>query len=239
MKRESDMQAAEKSSIIRLRGVHKAYTAGEVRVPILRDASLEVRDGAIAVVFGVSGTGKTTLLNLIGALDAPDAGSVWVDGEELSGLSEKALTGFRRKKLGFVFQFYNLLPTLTARENVEAAIELMGLGRREIEERAQAYLERVGLGDKAAKFPGQLSGGEQQRVAVARALAKEPRVLLADEPTGNLDEETGLQICELFGEMNRSTGTTTVIVTHNPKVRAVADQVVSIERQCIVARGEA
>ena len=219
--------------VIELENVDKSYSAGEVRVPILKNASMIVGEGELTVVFGVSGTGKTTLLNLIGALDRPDAGSIRVDGEEISAGSEVALTEFRRAKLGFVFQFYNLLPTLTAKENVESAIELFDLDRRLIDARARDYLERVGLGDKADVFPDRLSGGEQQRVAVARALAKEPRVLLADEPTGNLDGETGLQICTLFEELNRSTGTTMVVVTHNPQIRRIAHRVVSIERQQI------
>jgi putative ABC transport system ATP-binding protein len=188
------------------------------------------------VVFGVSGTGKTTLLNLLGALDRPDAGSIVVDGEEISALSEAGRTEFRRGKLGFVFQFYNLLPTLTARENVESAVEFLELSRKEIGTRAQEYLDRVGLGDKARKYPDQLSGGEQQRVAIARALAKQPRVLLADEPTGNLDEVTAGQITGLFREMNRSTGTTMVVVTHNPQFKQIAHKVFSITGHNITPR---
>ncbi len=150
-----------------------------------------------------------------------------------STLTETQRTELRRRKLGFVFQFYNLLPTLTAKENVEASVELLGLKRKEVEDRAVEYLHRVGLADRAEKFPDQLSGGEQQRVAIARALAKQPRLMLADEPTGNLDGETGLQITELFQKMNRSTGATMVVVTHNPQIRSIADEVVSIERHKI------
>jgi putative ABC transport system ATP-binding protein len=226
----------QNARIIRMVGVDKSYRMGEVRVPILEGASLEIRAGRLVVVFGVSGTGKTTLLNLIGALDWPDGGSIQVDGEEISALPETRRTEFRRRKLGFVFQFYNLLPTLTAKENVEASVELLGVTRKEVEARTIENLRRVGLADKAGKFPDQLSGGEQQRVAIARALAKQPRLLLADEPTGNLDEETGLQITELFQEMNRSTGTTMVVVSHNPQIRRIADEVISIEKHKISCR---
>ena len=229
------MESQNPNPIIRLDGVSKSYGSGDTRVPILEDARWEVPEGRLVVVFGVSGTGKTTLLNLVGALDRADAGSIVVDGEEISLLSEPARTEFRRAKLGFVFQFYNLLPTLTARENVASAAELVHRSRGEIRTRTRVALERVGLADKADKFPDQLSGGEQQRVAIARALVKEPRVLLADEPTGNLDQETSLQITGLFQEMNRTTGTTMIVVTHNPGFREIADQVCSIENRRIVS----
>ncbi len=229
------MEKENSTPIILMRDVHKSYAFGESNVPILEDASLEISAGSLVLVFGVSGTGKTTLLNLIGALDRPEAGTIRVDGEEISTLPENDRTEFRRNKLGFVFQFYNLLPTLTAVENVASAVELLDLSRKETESRARDYLARVGLGDKAEKYPDQLSGGEQQRVAIARALAKSPRVLLADEPTGNLDEETSLQITGLFQEMNRATGTTMVVVTHNPELKKIADLVCSIEKRKIVS----
>ncbi len=223
--------------IISLEHVDKSYAAAGRTVSILKGASLKLEEGSLTVVFGVSGTGKTTLLNLIGALDYPDAGRIIVDGYELTSMSEKQRTEFRRAKLGFVFQFFNLLPTLTAQENVASAIELVSTDRSEIKQRAREYLERVGLAHKAQEFPDQLSGGEQQRVAIARALAKRPRVLLADEPTGNLDEETSLQIAGLFQLINRETATTMVIVTHNPKIREIADRIVSIEKLQIVNKG--
>jgi len=229
------MKRETRAPMIRMQDVHKSYVFGQTRVPILEGASLEVPAGSLVVVFGVSGTGKTTLLNLVGALDLPDAGSVQVDGEEISRLRETGRTEFRRQKLGFVFQFYNLLPTLTALENVASGVELLDLPGKETRRRARDGLERVGLADKADKYPDQLSGGEQQRVAIARALAKQPRVLLADEPTGNLDEETSAQITGLFREMNRTTGTTMILVTHNPELKKIADQVCSIEKRRIVS----
>ncbi len=228
------MEQPENSHIINLQSVDKEYYTGEVTVPVLEKVSLSIQEGELVVVFGVSGSGKTTLLNLVGALDLPDAGIIEVDGEAISTLSQSELTEFRRRKLGFVFQFYNLLPTLTAQENVESALELLELTRKEIETRAFDYLERVGLGDKARKFPAQLSGGEQQRVAIARALAKEPRVLLADEPTGNLDEETSRQIAALLQEMNRSLGTTMVVVSHDRQMEDVAKTIVRMKNRQVV-----
>lgn len=230
------MNPLEQDRIIRLEDVHKSYFVGETDLPILRNASMFVRKGDLAVVFGVSGTGKTTLLNLIGALDRPDMGRIEVDGEDIGAMSDSQSTEFRRRKMGFVFQFYNLLPTLTAKENVEAAVELLDLSREQVALRSLTYLERVGLIEKAHKFPGQLSGGEQQRVAIARALAKEPCVLLADEPTGNLDVDTGGRIGSLFHEMNQSTGTTMVMVTHNPQMKRIANRIFTIENHLIVEK---
>ncbi len=228
------MKPTNNASIISLQNVDKSYFIGEVTVPVLKNASLQVAEGGLVLVFGVSGCGKTTLLNLVGALDLPEAGKIVADGEEISTLSQTEATEFRRRKLGFVFQFYNLLPTLTAQENVESALELLDLSRKEINARALGYLEKVGLGDKARKFPAQLSGGEQQRVAIARALAKEPRIVLADEPTGNLDEETSLQIVNLLQEMNRETRTTMLVVSHNPEMAKVAHTVVRIKNRQII-----
>jgi putative ABC transport system ATP-binding protein len=218
-----------KSPLVTLQQVSKIYESGEVRTDVLRDASLEVYRGEFVVVLGVSGSGKSTLLNLIGGLDTCTSGSIIVDGEDLSHADPEQLSAYRRKKLGFIFQFYNLLPTLTAAENVEAALEIIPLPKAECRERSRKFLERVGLGAKADKYPSQLSGGEQQRVAIARALAKDPVLVLADEPTGNLDEATADKILvDIMKRMNRETQTTFLLVTHNPKIAEHADRVIEI-----------
>ncbi len=218
------------NTLVELDGVAKSYRAGEIVAQVLHDVDLRIARDEFVVMFGVSGCGKTTLLNLIGALDVPSAGTIVVDGERISSMSEGARTRFRAAKVGFVFQFYNLLPTLTALENVEAALEILPLTSAEIRRRGVHYLSAVGMADKLAKFPAQLSGGEQQRVAIARALAKEPPLLLADEPTGNLDEGTGLEVMRVMSDLRRRTGATLVVVTHNPRLTTFAHRVLRIER---------
>lgn len=222
------MPVAAPHRLIVVDGVSKAYVSQDVVTHALRDVSCEILEGEFAAVFGHSGSGKTTLLSLIGGLDRPTSGEVYVDGVALSRLSERGLTEYRRSTIGFVFQSFNLLPTLTALENVEALVELTVPGRRRVRERALTYLERVGLLEKAGKFPSQLSGGEQQRVAVAGALAKEPRIILADEPTGNLDLETGQQVLDLMLDLQKRLGITFVVVTHNRAIAQVADRVISV-----------
>jgi len=214
--------------VIGVRGVHKSYHIGEVLTPVLRGVDLEIYRGDFVVIFGVSGSGKTTLLNLMGAIDTADEGSVRIDGLELAGAAREQLIDARREKIGYIFQFYNLIPTLTAIENVQMALELLDLDRREIEGRSSHYLARVGMQALAHKYPDQLSGGEQQRVAIARALAKEPAVVLADEPTGNLDEHTAAGVVELMLELNRTTGITFVIASHNRDLAKVATRVFHI-----------
>ncbi len=221
--------------LVRLRGVFKSYGTGNLVTEVLRGVDLDLQKGEFAVVFGPSGCGKTTLLNIVGALDAPTAGSVFVDGCELSRMSRPELTEFRRDKVGFVFQSYNLIPTLTARENVEAALELLPFSsRREMQGRALDYLRRVGLGAMADAFPDQLSGGEQQRVAIARALAKQPLLVLADEPTGNLDEAMSGRVVDLMRELNAAAGTAFAIVSHSQRVAERADRVVRLANGKIV-----
>jgi len=230
---------ASQDVLVDIDRVSKSYRTGEVVTEVLRDVNLRISRDELVVMFGVSGCGKTTLLNLIGALDVPSTGSIVVDGERISTMTERARTKFRAVKIGFVFQFYNLLPTLTALENVEAALEILPLKAAEIRRRGIHYLSAVGMGAKLDKFPSQLSGGEQQRVAIARALAKEPPLILADEPTGNLDEGTGLEVMQVMSELRRRTRATVVVVTHNPRLTTFADRVLRIERGHIEARCDA
>jgi putative ABC transport system ATP-binding protein len=212
--------------LVRLATVGKWYDQGPIRTVVLAEASLTVDGGEFVVVLGPSGSGKTTLLNLIGAMDTASSGSVHVAGVDLSRSSPSQSAVFRRDKIGFIFQFYNLFPTLTAAENVEAGLEV--LRRPEVMRRTREYLDAVGLADRAGAFPAQLSGGQQQRVAIARAPAKEPPLVLADEPTGNLDRDTGEQIVRLMRDLNRRTGAAFVVVTHNAEIAKVADRVVHI-----------
>src|SRR5690606_26369530 len=193
-----------------LENVHKSYKMGEVIIPAVRGISFEVEKGEFAVVEGQSGAVKTTVLNLIGGMDTLDEGKIIVDGRDISSYSEKMLTEYRRYDIGFVFQFYNLVPNLTARENVELATQI---SRNPLD--VEKVLHAVGLGHRMDNFPAQLSGGEQQRVAIARALAKNPKLLLCDEPTGALDYETGKQILKLLQDTCRETGMTVVMITHN------------------------
>jgi putative ABC transport system ATP-binding protein len=220
--------------LVSLDGVSKSYGRGSARQRVLEDLSLEIGGGEMVVVHGPSGCGKTTLLNLIGGLDRPDSGRVVSCGTELTHASRAELTAYRARAVGFIFQFYNLLPTLTALENVEAGVRVAGVEREEARERGEALLGRVGLDGLAGRFPGELSGGQQQRVAIARALAKRPRLLLADEPTGNLDEETSAGVLELVRELNRETGVTFVIVSHNPAIARGGDRTVELSRGRLV-----
>jgi putative ABC transport system ATP-binding protein len=208
--------------------VSKSYFSGEVETPVLSEVNLDIPRSEFVVILGVSGSGKTTLLNLIGALDAPTSGRIYVDGEEITGQDRWFLTEYRRRKLGFIFQFYNLLPTLTAAENVRASLDLLDLDPEERRRSSTESLKLVGLGEKLDKFPSQLSGGEQQRVAIARALSKRPFLVLADEPTGNLDADTGEKIVDTMKELNKETGTTFIVATHNQEIARVADKVVHI-----------
>jgi putative ABC transport system ATP-binding protein len=215
----------ESAAAITLRGVSKTYGEGEIAVHALREVDLEVQRGELVVILGPSGSGKTTLLNLIGGIEAASDGVIVVAGRDVSELDEAGSTEFRRRVVGFVFQFFNLIPTLTALENVELIAELEGQSGRE---RAASMLERVGLGDRLDSFPAQLSGGEQQRVAVARALSGNPELLLGDEPTGALDLETGRTVLGLLRAINREGGQTVLLVTHNSEIARMADRVLRL-----------
>jgi putative ABC transport system ATP-binding protein len=214
-------------TLIHLESVTKDYPMGEVTVHALRGLDLAVPAGEFVVLLGPSGSGKTTVLNLIGGLDQPSAGHVFVQSKDIARYDEKQLTDYRRRKVGFVFQFFNLIPTLTAAENVEFALALID-GRRDLHAKALELLELVGLQQRADHFPSQLSGGEQQRVAIARALANHPPVLLCDEPTGNLDVDTGQQVLRVLRQMNRQEGATVVLVTHNTAIAPIANRVVRL-----------
>jgi ABC-type lipoprotein export system ATPase subunit len=214
---------AVRTPVVRIEGLTKLYNNGDRQVAIFEDVSLRIEAGAFFAILGASGSGKTSLLNIMGGLDRPSSGEVEVCGQALGALSEQQRSAFRRDHLGFVFQFFNLLPTLSALENVKVALELSRLSRAVVDSRAYEYLEAVGLGDKAHRRPAQLSGGEQQRVAIARALAKQPELVLLDEPTGNLDRENADAVLDLMQTLNKRLGTTFVVVTHDQEIGAMAD----------------
>lgn len=205
--------------IMQLREVHRTFYMGEVEVPVLRGVNLDIYNEEMLIILGESGSGKSTLLNLIGGIDQPSKGSIDFDGQDLTTLSEKELTKFRRYQVGFVFQFYNLIPTLTATENVAVATEVADNPMTAVE-----ALNLVGLGDRLDYFPSQLSGGQQQRVAIARALAKRPRLMLCDEPTGALDHETTEKVLTLLQRINKETRTTMVMITHSSAMIAMAQR---------------
>jgi putative ABC transport system ATP-binding protein len=209
---------------IHVAGVNKTYGEGELAVHALSDVDLQVGDGEFVVLLGPSGSGKTTLLNVIGGIERASSGSIMVGGKDVSALDEEGRTRFRRETVGFIFQFFNLIPTLTALENVQLIAELVGAT-----ERAGEMLDRVGLGERRDHFPAQLSGGEQQRVAVARALAPHPTIILADEPTANLDSKTGQEILQLMLELNRKTGATFIFSTHDQMVMDFAQRLVRLK----------
>ncbi len=219
-------------SLIQLEQVTKDYPMGQVTVHALRELDLAVAAGEFVVLLGPSGCGKTTTLNIIGGLDRPTGGQVLVEGEDITRYSEEQLTAYRRHKVGFVFQFFNLIPTLTAAENVEFALALTDT-RHDLKPRAVELLDRVGLRERADHFPSQLSGGEQQRVAIARSLANDPALLLCDEPTGNLDADTGHQVLSVIRDLNRRQGATVILVTHNTAIAPMADRVIRLHNGAV------
>jgi putative ABC transport system ATP-binding protein len=223
-----------RAPIVRLDRVSKDYREGDQTRHVLRETSAALGEGELVAIRGRSGSGKSTLLNLIAGIELPSSGEVWVAGSCISGLSPAGRTIFRRDQLGFVFQFFNLVPTLTVLENVQLPAELAGLTPRAAAERARALLAEVGLDGRERSFPDRLSGGEQQRVAIARALVQQPRLLLADEPTGNLDEATGRSVVALLTSLTRARGRTLVLVTHSREIAKDADRVLTIEEGRLV-----
>ena len=217
-------------SIIKFENVKKVYNMGEVTIKALSEVDFEINKGEICVILGPSGAGKTTLLNLLGGMDNASGGDIIVDGEKITHYGKKKLTEYRRRDIGFVFQFYNLIPNLTAIENVQLAAHLVKNSMP-----ADEALRLVDLEDRMKNFPSQLSGGEQQRVAIARALAKRPKLLLCDEPTGALDYETGKSILKLLADMSRKNGMTVLIITHNTAIAAMADRVIKLKNGKVVS----
>lgn len=213
-----------KEDYVKLENVSKIYGTKEVKIVAVDEISFQIAEGEFVVVVGPSGAGKTTVLNILGGMDKATSGKVWVDGKDIAKYSNKQLTSYRRDDIGFVFQFYNLVPNLTALENVELALQICSdpLDARQV-------LEEVGLKDRLANFPAQLSGGEQQRISIARALAKNPKLLLCDEPTGALDYQTGKAILKLLQDMCREKGMTVIVITHNSALTPMADRVIKIK----------
>lgn len=218
------------SSFVRFDKVSKIYQTGDVQLHALKDVTFEIEEGEICVIVGQSGAGKTTLLNILGGMDTLTSGRIMLGDKEISSFNKHELTTFRRQDIGFVFQFYNLIPNLTALENVEIVTQMIKDPLP-----ADQVLKSVGLEDRLYHFPAQLSGGEQQRVAIARALAKKPKLLLCDEPTGALDYQTGRQILQLLQEQSRQNGMTVVIVTHNSALTAMADRVIRVKSGTVVS----
>lgn len=223
------------SPVVKIRGLSKEFEEGGRRRVVLNALDADFQTGEFAVLLGKSGSGKSTLLNLISGIEKPTAGDVTINDVPITRLSERERTLFRRDHIGFVFQFFNLIPTLTVLENVTLPQELAGRSRREVNEKAARLLDKVGLPERAGAFPDRLSGGEQQRVAIARALAHDPLLLLADEPTGNLDEDTGAHILTLLLDLTRAAGKTLIMATHSPDVIPLADRIFSIHDGHLIA----
>lgn len=226
----SDHAHAAKKVLISLRNVSKNYRRGGQLVPVLSDINLDIREAEFLALMGPSGSGKSTLLNLIAGIDKPDHGSIAVRGQDIARLPEADLADWRAANVGFIFQFYNLMPVLTALENVELPLTLTGLGRRERRARARLVLDMVGLGDRVEHFPSELSGGQQQRVAIARAIVTDPTLLVADEPTGDLDRQSAQDVLSLMQRLNREMGKTIIMVTHDRRAAEHAKAIMELEK---------
>jgi len=229
------VRAALSPALIRIDDLAKAYQRGEQRIPVLEGVNLEVQAGEFVALMGPSGSGKSTLLNLIAGIDKPSAGRIEIGGIDIATLSEGELADWRAANVGFVFQFYNLMPVLTAFENVELPLLLTRLTRGERKAHVLAALDMVNLSDRIDHYPNELSGGQQQRVAIARALVTDPTLIVADEPTGDLDRVTGAEVLDLLAQLNRELGKTIVMVTHDPKAAARARRLIHLEKGELVA----
>jgi len=229
---------AEQRWIVRVQGVHRYFRRGSERLDVLKDLTLNVPEGDFLGLMGPSGSGKTTLLNLIAGLDKPSEGQVWVGEERISSMSEGQLARWRTRHVGFIFQFYHLMPVLTAYENVELPLLLLPLSARQRREQVMTALDLVGLSDRVRHRPGQLSGGQQQRVGIARAIVTDPTLIVADEPTGDLDARSADEILNLLDELRRSLHKTILLVTHDPRAAQRADRVLHLEKGQLVEQPE-
>ncbi|WP_397535535.1 ABC transporter ATP-binding protein [Roseateles sp.] len=228
------MSADNSPPLIRIESLSKAYRRGQQDIPVLLDVTLDVQAGEFVALMGPSGSGKSTLLNLIAGIDQPSSGRIVIGGVDIATLGEGALADWRATHVGFIFQFYNLMPVLTALENVELPLLLTGLSARQRREHAEAALAMVRLEDRMDHYPNELSGGQQQRVAIARALVSDPSLIVADEPTGDLDRVTGQEVLDLLEDLNRKLGKTIVMVTHDPKAAARARRLIHLEKGVLV-----
>src|SRR5437667_1977105 len=226
-------------AIVRIRHVHKFFTRGSEQIDVLNDLDLDVPEGEFLGLMGPSGSGKTTLLNLIAGLDKPSEGEVWIGQNCISRMSEAELARWRTRNIGFIFQFYHLLPVLTAYENVELPLILLPLSAQERKQQVLTALDLVGLSDRLSHRPGQLSGGQQQRVGIARAIVTDPTLIVADEPTGDLDSKSAEEILNLMGELQKALGKTILMVTHDPRAAARAQRLVHLEKGQLVEGGPA
>ncbi|MDQ6618777.1 MAG: ABC transporter ATP-binding protein [Pseudomonadota bacterium] len=231
---ESGQIRSDSTPVVQIRSLSKYYVRGEEVIPVLVDINLDVHAGDYVALMGPSGSGKSTLLNLIAGIDKPSAGAIAVAGVDIAQLSEAELAGWRSAHIGFIFQFYNLMPVLSAFDNIELPLLLTALSRAERRERVTTALELVGLSDRARHYPNELSGGQQQRVAIARALITDPTLIVADEPTGDLDRTTGGEILKLLDRLNRELGKTIIMVTHDPKAAEKARRLVHLEKGVLV-----